>query len=286
MQKKNLLRKYWREIIIIILLLLAGLGYSLWSNAKLSANLAKDNLRISRDSTTTYRDAEGKLVSERESYRITAKDLKSQAEQLGFDKEYLEKTVGNFKNLVSHLKGELRASGTGTTSARDTIIITTVIEGDSTVIDSAAGKTFDWTNSYLTLSGTLNLDVDSIMLSYNYKKNLQEHIDEFNETQRVMMESYGVEVKGKLFNWTTHDRGEEISDKVKELRECEVIIEPLHFLTFEEVVAMSEGMTMGLMDLFNKHLCEENKPAEVAKTEEPAKETPAEAPEEKATPDA
>ena len=158
------LKKYSDRIILIAtIFLLLFFGYrkigSLNNRIKgqlLAAEIFTEEVHIQRNKN-------GQLEAEKRSQNLTIKDLKEYGDQVGQNNEKLKKKVGSLKNLVSNLEGALATAGDGQVQLEpDTIRI----KGDS--VNYFLGHTFEWTNNYLTLNGTLDQDL-KMDFKYQYK---------------------------------------------------------------------------------------------------------------------
>jgi hypothetical protein len=148
---------------LIILLLIGGLLFTINKcndNKKASERLL-DNVAIAQDSIRYYKDKSGQLVAQRETMRVRAQELASQAEALGLDKDRLKKQVGKLSNLVSYYRGELESRGTDTVVMHDTLIV------DNSG-NSLKAKTLNWSNGNLSLVQTYFPHNDSLKLAYSY----------------------------------------------------------------------------------------------------------------------
>jgi hypothetical protein len=148
----------WAAIIILII---SFVGFREWKNNKTQKGL-QTMIEVLNDSTQIYKNKENKWESEKKSFNITTAELRKHGQELGFENAGLRKQVGNLKNLVSRLEGDLEIAGEGSIvfSPPDTVYL----EGDTVYV----GQEFNWTNNYLTLNGTLS---NSQELDFNYKYN-------------------------------------------------------------------------------------------------------------------
>lgn len=149
--------KIWFGIVIAILIILWFFNYR--SGFKSEISDLNNTIEVKNKTVTYYEGANGKIIAQRDSYALTAKTAKKQAENLLKDNKGLEKKIKNYKNLVSHLEGQLKIKGGDTVHIIDTIII----KGDGTQVEA---KKFTYNNSYLFLDGLIYND--TFDFSYTY----------------------------------------------------------------------------------------------------------------------
>src|SRR5690242_19357441 len=155
----KIILKYWREIVIAVLIIVVLSSVRTCSNKQDDISL----LEKSRDSAyykaTYYKNKEGELIGQIKTFEVTNKQLKEYGDQLGFENEGLKKQVGKLTNLVAHYKGKV--------GMRDTI---EVVNHDTIYSDRSGdlvkGKWFFWSNNFLSLDGVTTDKTTSI--AYNY----------------------------------------------------------------------------------------------------------------------
>jgi uncharacterized FlaG/YvyC family protein len=163
--------KHIKTFILLVAIIIAGLiVYNIISHFKwLDISNEKDRtLQVYMDSTIHYRNANGELIAQRDSYHMEAKNFKDLADQLGFDKGELKEQVGNLNNLVSRLEAELKIKGEIDTKLEDSVI--TIVERDTVYQENI--KIFNWSNDYLTLGGTIKPN-DDLSIRYSYRTAFQ-----------------------------------------------------------------------------------------------------------------
>lgn len=153
-----------RIIWAIVILLILGFGIHREVTNNRQEKGLQSMIEVLNDSVSHHKNAEGKWEAERKSYNLTTKELRKNGQELNLETRRLSKQVGNLKNLVADLKGELLVVGEGSVQ---------LIPGDSIFINDStkvfAGHRFNWTNSYLSIDGTLN---DAYNLQFNYSYNV------------------------------------------------------------------------------------------------------------------
>lgn len=150
------MKKYWREVLILILLIVA-----VTSIRKCSIN--KDDielLSLKPDAVIHYKNKNGEILSQIKTVELTNRQLKKYGDQLEIDNKELKKQIGSLTNLVGYWK--VRAQSTGAIQVKG--IDTTFVYIDRPVV----GKKFYWTNKYLTLDQFYNPLNDTLHTKYNY----------------------------------------------------------------------------------------------------------------------
>jgi len=157
----SILKRFWRESLIIILFLIV-----LGSVRKCSENKSDvDLLTLKADSITYYQNKQKEWVGQAVTYEGTIDQLKKFGDQLGFDNKDLKKQVGNLNRLVSHSRVSASTGGTADqVILRDTIIVS----GDPEDKDTVNVKAFEWHNPYMSIDGVISLDSNQLSLRYQY----------------------------------------------------------------------------------------------------------------------
>lgn len=166
---ETLLKRFWREALIVLLAI--GFGLSVTKCSRVN----DDNKLLSRVGDSLYtvaqyhRNKNGDLVGQIRTYEGTITQFKTYIEQLGFDKETLERQVGSLNRLVSHWKGQVESKDRVIITLRDTLLHvqqdTSSVNPDLVVV---SGKTFQWRSRFLQLDGTIDLTTDRLSLGYSY----------------------------------------------------------------------------------------------------------------------
>lgn len=126
-------------------------------------------LSIWRDSVSYYNNEQGELIAQKQIAEITIRDLKQINEQLGIDRERLEKQVGNLRNLNTYFKSKIQSKGKGTAVTIDTVV--QIVQNTDTV--EAEAQSVDWTNKYLSLDGVFVPKFNRWDFSYSYVVDLE-----------------------------------------------------------------------------------------------------------------
>lgn len=162
---KDILKRYSKAIVVIILIILFAWGMFAAINWGLVMRDQNTALINSRDSlylqAQYYKDKNGELVAQVKTFELTTSDLKKVGDELGFDKKRLESQVGNLKNLVGYWKGQASAHGGDTVLLRDTIYVT--LRGDT-----IKAQKLNWTDTHLTLTGLYRPTDSKFSFDYSY----------------------------------------------------------------------------------------------------------------------
>ena len=150
-----ILKKFWKEIALLLMLILLSLSVRQCSQNADSIKV----LHSSTDSLKYYKLKDGRTAAQGEVDALTIKQLKEFGGQLGFDNQQLKQQIGKLSNLVAHWKGKAGMRDTVEIPLRDTIIV----EVDGT---DDAELTFSYSNKYLFLDGIIN--EGNLSLSYKY----------------------------------------------------------------------------------------------------------------------
>ena len=159
------LLKYWKNVLIGILIVVAFLSIKQCSNNSSSYQRIKTAQKVWEDSVTYYKDKNGQLVSQKQSAVLTTRELEEVIEDLRIDKGELIDKVGKLNRLNLYYKGQLESSGSGTITLTDT-----VIRVDTVYFDT---KSFTWNNNYLKLKGLYYPKGDTIDFDYTYSTELE-----------------------------------------------------------------------------------------------------------------
>lgn len=161
---KDFIKKYWRELMIAILLIFLYAIVDTGLNTIKDLKEEKFALLHSKDSSFTiakqYIGKNGELVSQVQTHELTIKELKETGDELGFSNKELKKQVGSLNNLVGYWKGQAGFSGRDTVRTRDTVFV------DNGKKES--GKLFNWSNKYLSIDGGYYPYDSSVVLDYKY----------------------------------------------------------------------------------------------------------------------
>ena len=112
-----------------------------------------------KDSVLVYKSKSGELTYKLSSVEIEKGNLKKSLELMGIDKLILKERDIEWRRLTSALRLELAATGTGTTTLRDTFEIVKS--------DTLRYSDFAWKNDFLSFSG--NIRDERLTFDYTYK---------------------------------------------------------------------------------------------------------------------
>lgn len=162
MIKLGKILKYWREIFIIILLVVVGLSFKTCNKRGGDIDVLQNANSKLFNEATYYKKKNGELVGQVYTQEVTINQLKKYGETLGFDVKELKKQTGNLNRLVSHWKGKA--------GIRDTVFIQVK---DTIIMNNVEAKNFTYSNTFLNLTGTLNLENNGLALDYTYQSEFE-----------------------------------------------------------------------------------------------------------------
>lgn len=163
----NLFKKYWKEIIIILLVstvLVGGCSY----NQKVSDYETKLDIKDEQlnDSVMVYKTKNGDLMFQKNTLETDVDNLEENLETLGIDRDKLKDQIGNLKNLNNRLSARVE-------SLTKIILSDTVKDDDIVISDSTfnfEGET-RWENKYILTTGTYNISgkylVDNTVVKFS-----------------------------------------------------------------------------------------------------------------------
>lgn len=153
--------KYWRELLIIALLIVFVLLLNRFNAAKSDNKLLTAALDKSYTTVQYYKNKNGDLVGQVKMRDLTIDQLKNYADELLLDRDRIKKQVGRLENLVGYWKAEVSVADTFRVTLRDTVIVnSTGFDGD---------KYFNWSNDYLFLDGIINTEKNLLSIQYKYQ---------------------------------------------------------------------------------------------------------------------
>jgi hypothetical protein len=170
----NILLKFWREILILILVLVCAFSFRQCSVKNDDNRLLLNSVDSAFSVAHYYKNKNGELVGQVKTQELTIGQYKKYAAQLGFDNKELKKQVGKESRLVAHWRGKAESEGTILIGLNDTTINTLDptmdLSGESINIElpGLEAKTFQWGNKYLTLDGIISLDSNQMAIKYQY----------------------------------------------------------------------------------------------------------------------
>ena len=153
--------KAWKIVIgITLFILVAALMGQCWQiNNLVKENQIKDvQIMMANDTATVYKTKSGQIYSKLKSVTIEAGNLKTSLEAMGIKKKDLEDQNIELSDLVQVLRGQLESHGHISTPVHDTIYV-------QVGKPSIPAKTFNWTNKYLFIWGSVyptKIDADYI----------------------------------------------------------------------------------------------------------------------------
>lgn len=162
--------KYWREILIIILLASVILSVKTCNNRGGDIDLLQTANNKLFNEATYYKNKNGDLLGQVKTQELTIQQLRKYSETLGYDIKALKAQTGNLSRLVSHWKGKAGMKDTVFISVKDT----TLASLDNTFnLNPVDAKKFTYSNRFLNLTGTLNLENNSLALDYSYQSEFE-----------------------------------------------------------------------------------------------------------------
>lgn len=157
-----IVKKYWWVALVLILA-----GYVLWLNMKIkqldaTVQLQSVELSMINDSVAIYKSKSGDLTYKINSVEVDNSNLKKALEIAGYNVKKLKEQDIDSKNIISALRAELLAAGSGATTIIDTCYIFDT--------DTIQFSKFKWTNDYLSLKG--KIVENSMTFDYTYKTDI------------------------------------------------------------------------------------------------------------------
>lgn len=163
---KELLKKRWKEVTIVVLLLLFGLtiffGWQHITNLERQANLLAHHADSAWLAVDYYKGKDGKQTAQINVQQLTIGDLTRLGERLGTDNHALKQQIGKLSNLIVYYKGQAEFKGTAVVKAKDTTVVDPVTNKLAPVFTGA------WTNNYLYLNTTFFPETSKFIHEYSY----------------------------------------------------------------------------------------------------------------------
>lgn len=165
-----------KTIIIIALIFILTLSIMLIvksrriNNLNDTIQLQSVELSILSDTVSVYKEKNGDLTFKIAAVEIEKGNLKQSLGIAGLDIKSLKAKNIKWRNINNALRLKIESSNKGIASLRDTFYITT--NKDSLNIskpDTIPAKSFEWTNNYLSLNGSIS---DSLRFDYKYSTNV------------------------------------------------------------------------------------------------------------------
>lgn len=161
----TILKKYWREILIAVLVLAVALSVKT-CNVKAEEAAINRNLADSAFSEVrVYKLKDGTNVAQIKTLEVTSKSLLAETINLMVDKKKLEEQIGNTNRLVTYYQGKIQMDEFLNSKGIDTVFTEITAKKDTI---RTAGKAFAWSNKWLTLQEYYYPGVDSLKRRYRY----------------------------------------------------------------------------------------------------------------------
>jgi len=178
MTKQQILNWVYLGLAIIALSVMIVLSLQNRSLKK-SNSLQAVELMSFKDSTTILKTKNGQLYAQIENVTIEKNALKGSLDQMGIERSELRQMGIKWRDLAVLYKAKLAASGSGSTSGRDTIYLA----GKDTIW----GKKFnDWSNGNLTLTKLIT-DNKKLSFNYNYQSDLKYTLEKDGKDSKITM---------------------------------------------------------------------------------------------------
>ena len=98
------------------------------------------------------------------------------------------------------------------------------------------------------------LSVQSILSIIDLKDELQSVAEKYNKALADIMKQYGVEKESGKYSWVGNDKQADISSKIEELMSTELEITKFNCLAEEEVVKLTDGLSIDAISLLMRFL--------------------------------
>jgi hypothetical protein len=155
-------------ILIISVILIAATFVYIGIQHRKIERLADQNqlqsvqIAVLNDSVQVYKDKNGELNYRLSVVEVSHNNLKESLEIAGWNLKQLKAKDIEWRNITNALKLRLETVGSGQAAIHDTILIAGR--------DSIISNYFDWSNNYLTLNGTV--DIDQVSFEYYYRTSI------------------------------------------------------------------------------------------------------------------
>jgi hypothetical protein len=155
----KLLKRFWREVIIAILVIIVSFSVKTCSSNKSQISILENARDSAYNYAKVYVDKSGKLQHQIKTHNITIKELKENEAVLNVDNKKLKKQIGSLSNLVAYWQGKAHVVDSFTVANHDTVFIR-----DGSQVPA---KWFKWNGTNLSLTGIVTDFNTSI--TYDYK---------------------------------------------------------------------------------------------------------------------
>lgn len=154
----SILKRFWREIIIAILVIVVALSASQCQKQKSDIALLNQIQDSTFNALQTVKEKNGELTTRINTYQVTEEQLKNNVAELGLNEKKLKSQIGSLTNLVTYYAAKIQLRDSFTVVNHDTTFIT---KGDTT-----RAKAFQWGNKYLAINGFTAPAYTTISYSY------------------------------------------------------------------------------------------------------------------------
>lgn len=155
------LLKYWRELIIAILIIAILVGMKKCSQLVNNENIAVHKQDSAYTVIKKHELKNGQLANQVQVHEVTIGQLKNDLGLSSDSIKNLKSQVGSLSNVIGYWKAKASVKDTFKASLHDTIY------KDKKGIEFK-GKDFKWNSKYLSLEGFIPNDQTSITIAYKY----------------------------------------------------------------------------------------------------------------------
>lgn len=156
--------KYWKETVILVLVICCFVSIRSCSVSKALHKADKQLLENARDSAFSVArqviTKNGELVAQVNTHEVTIEQLETYSGGLKFNLDRSKKEIGRLSNLVGFWKVKAEKRDTFRIVGRDTVIVE---KGQEVVV-----KTFDYNDNYLKLHQLYDPHSSVLLTSYSY----------------------------------------------------------------------------------------------------------------------
>lgn len=153
---KEFIKKYWKELLLVILLITTLSLISFNRNLNNERQRWEDNYYVAMDSVNIIQTKNNTLIFERDNFKLDYDELDKQSQQ---KIKELEKEINKQINYISKLEGNIK-------------IDTLIIKDSVYTKDGVTNIQFKYNNEWFELSGTTLLDKDTITAINNLYMNV------------------------------------------------------------------------------------------------------------------
>ena len=142
---KKFIKKYWREILLVVLLIISLLFIALNWNSNKERQRWENNYYVAMDSVNIIRTKNNTLIFERDNFKLDYDELDKQSQQ---KIKELEKEINKQINYISKLEGNIK-------------IDTLIIKDSVYVSDDVTHIIFDYSDDWFKINGVTLLSQDT-----------------------------------------------------------------------------------------------------------------------------